>query len=160
MARRQFSTEVDDLEHAIRRRNVICSKRLLAALRLNHEVVIEPEPEPALEPEPLILELPDPAVFSGMNKIEQIKRIICKRYGISKEAIESNCRKKDIVMPRQIAMYLARKNTTYSFPEIGRRLGGRDHTTIIFAVRKIERMAGDDANFSSQLAEIQAEISV
>jgi chromosomal replication initiator protein len=49
-----------------------------------------------------------------------------------------------VVRPRQIAMYLAKTLTLRSLPEIGRRFGGRDHTTVLHAVRKIEGLVGND----------------
>lgn len=171
MGRIVSSTECDELERVIRKRNAVCSYRLLEALRLNHgDEGDEPEPEPREEPEPepqpepapepltpsTVTELP--IVMISRNKVEQIKRIICKRYGISKAEIESNTRKAKVVRPRQIGMFIARKYTTHSFPEIGRRFGGRDHTTILYACAKIEKLAAADASLASQIAEIRAEI--
>ena len=170
MGRPSIIVEVDQLERGMRNRNAICSSKLLAALQLNHGNGLipitepEPEPEPQPEPEPLapavIADLP--IVLIATNKVEQIKRIVCKRYGISKANIETNCRKKGLVRPRQIAMYLARQCRTpqYSLPEIGRRFGGRDHTTVLHACRKIEYLIARDAELASQVAEIRAEIPV
>ena len=56
-----------------------------------------------------------------------------------------------MVRPRQIAMYLAKSLTPRSLPEIGRRFGNRDHTTVLHAVRKIEEMAGADRAFADEI---------
>jgi chromosomal replication initiator protein len=56
-----------------------------------------------------------------------------------------------VVRPRQIAMYLAKALTLRSLPEIGRRFGGRDHTTVLHAVRKIETLAGSDSALAEEI---------
>ena len=56
-----------------------------------------------------------------------------------------------MVRPRQIAMYLAKTLTLRSLPEIGRRFGGRDHTTVLHAVRKIEGLVGSDTALSDEI---------
>lgn len=79
-------------------------------------------------------------------KIERIIRAVSTAYGLSKEDILSRRRTKNIVLPRQIAMYVAKQTTLHSLPEIGRRFGGRDHTTVLHAVRKIERLIPKDTD--------------
>jgi chromosomal replication initiator protein len=56
-----------------------------------------------------------------------------------------------VVRPRQIAMYLAKALTPRSLPEIGRRFGGRDHTTVLHAVRKIESLSGQDSGLAGEI---------
>jgi chromosomal replication initiator protein len=56
-----------------------------------------------------------------------------------------------IVRPRQVAMYLAKMMTPRSLPEIGRRFGGRDHTTVLHAVRKIEDQIGGDVKMAQEM---------
>ena len=70
-------------------------------------------------------------------RIEDIQRVVAKHYNVSRQELVSNRRTRVIVKPRQIAMYLSKTLTPRSFPEIGRRFGGRDHTTVLHAVRKI-----------------------
>lgn len=77
-------------------------------------------------------------------RIEDIQRIVARHYNVSRQELVSNRRTRVIVKPRQIAMYLAKTLTPRSFPEIGRRFGGRDHTTVLHAVRKIEDLIGED----------------
>jgi chromosomal replication initiator protein len=84
-------------------------------------------------------------------RIEEIQRIVARHYNVSKSELLSNRRTRTIVRPRQIAMYLAKALTPRSLPEIGRRFGGRDHTTVLHAVRKIEGTAETDQKLSQEL---------
>lgn len=68
---------------------------------------------------------------------QTIVKIICEFYGISLSELLKKSRKTFLVKPRQIAMYLLREDTKASFPDIGSRLGGKDHSTVIHAYRKI-----------------------
>jgi chromosomal replication initiator protein len=77
-------------------------------------------------------------------RIEDIQRVVARHYNVSKSDLLSSRRTRTIVRPRQIAMYLAKVLTPRSLPEIGRRFGGRDHTTVLHAVRKIEGMIEAD----------------
>jgi chromosomal replication initiator protein len=77
-------------------------------------------------------------------KIEDIQKLVASHYNVSRADILSSRRTANVVRPRQIAMYLAKLLTLRSLPEIGRRFGGRDHTTVLHAVRKIEELAGRD----------------
>lgn len=72
-------------------------------------------------------------------KIEDIQKLVANRYNVSRADILSERRTAAVVRPRQIAMYLSKSLTLRSLPEIGRRFGGRDHTTVLHAVRKIEQ---------------------
>ena len=84
-------------------------------------------------------------------RIEDIQRIVARHYNVSKQELVSNRRTRVIVKPRQIAMYLSKTLTPRSFPEIGRRFGGRDHTTVLHAVRKIEGLISKDTKLSHEL---------
>ncbi|MEQ1941356.1 chromosomal replication initiator protein DnaA [Mesorhizobium sp. VNQ89] len=84
-------------------------------------------------------------------RIEDIQRIVARHYNVSKTELLSNRRTRTIVKPRQIAMYLAKVMTPRSLPEIGRRFGGRDHTTVLHAVRKIEDLSGNDNTLAQEL---------
>ena len=77
-------------------------------------------------------------------RIEDIQRVVARHYNVSKADLLSARRTRTIVRPRQVAMYLAKVLTPRSLPEIGRRFGGRDHTTVLHAVRKIEGLVGND----------------
>ncbi|MBW3097630.1 chromosomal replication initiator protein DnaA [Pseudohoeflea sp. DP4N28-3] len=84
-------------------------------------------------------------------RIEDIQRAVSRHYNVSKQELISNRRTRVIVKPRQIAMYLAKTMTPRSFPEIGRRFGGRDHTTVLHAVRKIEDLIGSDTKLGHEI---------
>lgn len=77
-------------------------------------------------------------------KIEDIQKLVASRYNVSRSDILSERRTAAVVKPRQIAMYLSKVLTLRSLPEIGRRFGGRDHTTVLHAVRKIDKLLGED----------------
>ncbi|MCY1364946.1 Chromosomal replication initiator protein DnaA [compost metagenome] len=76
---------------------------------------------------------------------------MARHYNVSKQDLLSNRRTRTIVKPRQVAMYLAKMLTPRSLPEIGRRFGGRDHTTVLHAVRKIEDLVGADGKLAQEL---------
>ncbi|WP_328591735.1 chromosomal replication initiator protein DnaA [Pararhizobium mangrovi] len=84
-------------------------------------------------------------------RIEDIQRVVSRHYNVSRQELTSNRRTRVIVKPRQIAMYLSKTLTPRSFPEIGRRFGGRDHTTVLHAVRKIEGLIGEDTKLAHEL---------
>jgi len=84
-------------------------------------------------------------------KIEDIQKLVASRYNVSRSDILSERRTAAVVRPRQIAMYLAKVLTLRSLPEIGRRFGGRDHTTVLHAVRKIEKQIGEDTGLNEEV---------
>ncbi len=84
-------------------------------------------------------------------RIEDIQRIVARHYNVSKTELLSNRRTRTIVKPRQVAMYLSKVLTPRSLPEIGRRFGGRDHTTVLHAVRKIEGLTGNDNTLAQEI---------
>jgi chromosomal replication initiator protein len=84
-------------------------------------------------------------------RIEDIQRVVARHYNVSKADLLSSRRTRTIVRPRQIAMYLAKVLTPRSLPEIGRRFGGRDHTTVLHAVRKIEGMIEGDKTLAEEI---------
>jgi chromosomal replication initiator protein len=91
-------------------------------------------------------------------KIEEIQRIVARRYNVSRGDLISARRTAIVVRPRQIAMYLAKTLTLRSLPEIGRRFGGRDHTTVLHAVRKIEALVGNDGALAEEIETIKREL--
>ncbi len=77
--------------------------------------------------------------------VDEIQRAVAEYYNLRLSELLSARRSRNIARPRQVAMYLAKQLTERSLPEIGRRFGGRDHTTVIHAVRKIEELRQQDA---------------
>ena len=84
-------------------------------------------------------------------RIEDIQRAVSRHYNVSRTELLSNRRTRAIVRPRQIAMYLAKMLTLRSLPEIGRRFGGRDHTTVLHAVKKIEGLSDTDEKLAREI---------
>jgi len=87
--------------------------------------------------------------------IETIQRVVCERYSVRLADLLSKKRSRNIAFPRQIAMYLARKLTASSFPAIGERFGGRDHSTVIHATSTIDRRLKNDDRLRSDLEELE-----
>lgn len=90
--------------------------------------------------------------------IDKIIEYVCKIYNMQYDDIIGKKRPKNIAMARQVAMYLCRKITDASLPKIGQAFGGRDHTTVIHAYEKIEKMRKEDKSFESQLQQYEEKI--
>jgi chromosomal replication initiator protein len=84
-------------------------------------------------------------------RIDDILRTVSKHYGVNRGDLLSGRRNRSIVRPRQIGMYLAKLLTSRSLPEIGRRFGNRDHTTVLHAIRKIEQLMSDDTQLREEI---------
>lgn len=143
----------------IRQKNEICSTRFLERLVKYHGEVEEEQAEEEAAPEPEPEPLPLPANFPTLHKVEVIKRAVCKQFKLPISAIESATRKANVVRPRQIAMYLVRKHSNHSYAEIGRRLGGRDHTTILHAFNKIGHLRSMSPQLDADLSALEAQIA-
>lgn len=87
--------------------------------------------------------------------IQEIQREVCRYYRVTRVDLLSERRTMSIVRPRQIAMYLAKTITLRSLPEIGRRFGGRDHTTVLHSVRKITALRMSNESLDAELAELE-----
>jgi chromosomal replication initiator protein len=92
-------------------------------------------------------------------KIEDILKIISRHFGVSRGDILSQRRHRSVVWPRQIGMYLAKQLTSRSLPEIGRRFGNRDHTTVLHAIRKIEGEIDGNARLKDEIEELKKQLS-
>ncbi|MEM7566528.1 MAG: helix-turn-helix domain-containing protein, partial [Pseudomonadota bacterium] len=88
-------------------------------------------------------------------KIEDIQKTVAKHFNVSRADLLSARRTRTVVRPRQIAMYLAKQLTPRSLPEIGRRFGGRDHTTVLHAVRKVESLMKDDTMIADDVTTLK-----
>ncbi|ORE94434.1 chromosomal replication initiator protein DnaA [Acuticoccus yangtzensis] len=88
---------------------------------------------------------------SKKPKIEDIQRVTSQHFNVSRQDLVSARRTKVIVRPRQIAMYLSKTLTPRSLPEIGRRFGNRDHTTVLHAVRKVEELIQKDQQMAEDI---------
>ncbi len=83
--------------------------------------------------------------------IEEIQKKVAEHYNIRLSDMHSARRARAVARPRQVAMYLSKHLTTRSLPEIGRKFGGRDHTTVMHAVRKVEELRGADPTFAEDV---------
>ena len=87
--------------------------------------------------------------------IDEIQRRVAEHFNIKMAEMTSNRRARIVARPRQVAMYLAKQLTQRSLPEIGRKFGGRDHTTVMHAVRKIEELTRSDRAFAEDVDVLQ-----
>jgi chromosomal replication initiator protein len=83
--------------------------------------------------------------------IDEIQTKVSEHYRIRKAEMTSARRAREVARPRQVAMYLSKQLTPRSLPEIGRRFGGRDHTTVIHAVRRIEQLRAEDNELDNDI---------
>lgn len=90
--------------------------------------------------------------------IPAIQQVVCKYYDITLAEMKGKKRVKNIVMPRQIAMYLSREMTTSSLPKIGKEFGGKDHTTVIHAHEKIEKKIDEEQEFKSEINDLKKQL--
>ena len=88
-------------------------------------------------------------------KVEDILRVVSRHYGVSRGDLLSERRHRSVVWPRQIGMYLAKQLTARSLPEIGRRFGGRDHTTVLHAIRKIDKLLKGNIQLKDELDDLK-----
>jgi len=86
--------------------------------------------------------------------IEDIQKKVASYFNINIREMSSSKRSKNIAYPRQVAMYATKELTTMSLPEIGRNFGGRDHTTVLHAVRKIKKMRDESDDFNEEMNRI------
>jgi len=177
MGRPLAKSDCADFENHSHRRNVVCSRNLLEALCTVHapsaldSLPALPEDVEPVEPprnsEPdwwhsmwfgdlVTAQRPK---REGPPTISFIQEIVARSFGLTKIDLISQRRTQDIALPRQIAMYLAKTLTARSYPEIGRRTGGRDHTTVIHSVQKISARCVSDPEFAGKINALKAEIN-
>lgn len=158
-------------EHEIHAQNVRACSALLKRLFEFHPVATPPEPvvviaepvkvEPQFLPPPVdpkwikfIEEIPGPRDPS----VKEIKLCVCQHFQVSPRDLESPRRLHKFVVPRQVAFYLARKLTSRSYPDIGRKFGGRDHTTILHGSKVVERRMEADAQFAATVRALEEQL--
>jgi chromosomal replication initiator protein len=88
---------------------------------------------------------------SAIVTVEKIQKIVCHKFNINLSQLKSKNNSPKVAFPRQIAMYLSKTLTKTSLPEIGKKFGGKHHTTVIHSVRKIEKMHNEDPEFNREL---------
>lgn len=175
MGRPLLRSDCADTETVVRAKAAQSCNNLLSALREHHgcvveqiEIVHEVGPSPPLRDrlppvQPISLdeafrrawqfvEGPKPIIA---GKVELIQRAVLTFYPFTMADLKSVRRTAAVVRARQIAMYLVKDMTSRSLPEIGRQFGGRDHTTVLHAHRKISGMVKNDLVFAAHVSAIR-----
>ncbi|HWU24572.1 MAG TPA: chromosomal replication initiator protein DnaA [Candidatus Paceibacterota bacterium] len=96
--------------------------------------------------------------FTRPSKNFSVKNVVSKVaefYGIEEESIYEKTRRREVVRPRQVIMYILREDFSVSYPTIGSKLGGRDHTTVIHSCEKVKREIVDDAELAKEIQDIR-----
>ena len=92
--------------------------------------------------------------------VEGIQKTICDYFNLKLGDLKAKRRTKNIALPRQVAMYLARKHTATSFPAIGSKFGGRDHSTVIHAAKTIEKKLKEDPQMQATIDKLEKSLSI
>jgi chromosomal replication initiator protein len=132
-------------------------KLLLYASLKNREVTIDLARE-ALSDK---IRQADEASFGqpATPSIDRVQEVVARRWGVTPEGLRSKARTKTLTVPRQIAMYLARDMLGMQLVEIGQAFGGRDHSTVIHSVDKVERQMMRDRTFKERVELARQELS-
>lgn len=106
----------------------------------------------------LVTYVGDSRAFKSRPSIADVQLGVCNQFNVHLIDLLSTRRTADVVGPRQISMFLSKKMTLRSLPEVGRRHGGRDHTTVLHAVKKIARKIEKDEALAAVLSELETKI--
>jgi chromosomal replication initiator protein len=88
--------------------------------------------------------------------IKDVIKLISNFYNIEEESVYDKTRKKEVVKPRQVIMYILREDFNISFPSIGEKMGGRDHTTVIHSCDKVKEDLKTDSSLMEEISQIRA----
>ncbi|MDD2770470.1 MAG: helix-turn-helix domain-containing protein, partial [Methylococcus sp.] len=94
------------------------------------------------------------ALQDRMINVENIQKTVAEYFKIRQADLLSNKRTRSLTRPRQIAMALSKELTSHSLPEIGQMFGGRDHTTVLHACRKVQELKESDARFMEDFSNL------
>jgi chromosomal replication initiator protein len=131
-------------------------KLLLFASLKNREVTIELAREALADK---IRQGEETASRPATPSIDRVQEVVARRWGVTPEGLRSKARTKTLTIPRQIAMYLARDMLGMQLVEIGQAFGGRDHSTVIHSVDKVERQMMRDRTFKERIEMARQELS-
>jgi chromosomal replication initiator protein len=92
-----------------------------------------------------------PRVPASLPSIDRVQEVVARRWGVTPEGLRSKARIKTLTVPRQIAMFLARELLQMQLVEIGQAFGGRDHSTVIHSVDKVQRQMARDRTFRERV---------
>jgi chromosomal replication initiator protein len=144
----QTLTKADLIEHYTNVRQRMAIRQLQGYVNMQailHEKKEPPKREPK---EPVKLQVPE---YVGYPRVEMIKKMICSYYDITWNELTSPRRNNRLVHARQVAYYIIKNHTTLSYPQIGRKFGGRDHTTILHGFNKIKNQILKDADLNAEV---------
>jgi chromosomal replication initiator protein len=132
-------------------------KLLLFASLKNREITIELAREALADK----IRQGEESAFPGpaTPSIDRVQEVVARRWGVTPEGLRSKARTKTLTIPRQVAMYLARNLLGMQLVEIGRAFGGRDHSTVIHSVDKVERQMVRDRTFKERIEMARQELS-
>lgn len=99
-----------------------------------------------------------PGIKRTPPSVETIYKIVAKHYGYNIDNIKNSELRRDIALMRHTAMYFARKLTSDSYQAIGKQIGKKDHTTCVYAVRKVENLMSVDRKFNQDIRLIEQKI--
>ncbi len=118
-----------------------------------------------LENRPLTIELAQRALgrsylaaHQRVVRIDDIAEVVTEHFGVRVSDLKSMSRSQSVVQPRHVSMFLARQHTSLSLEEVGRYFGGRDHSTVLYGVEKMEKRRRVDGDFASLIAELTRRI--
>ncbi len=92
--------------------------------------------------------------------IESIQRLVSRRFGIEEEALRAKTRRQEVVIARQVAMFLCKELTNHSLKSIGLHFGGRDHSTVIYAVQTIQEDMKRDPSIEKKIEELRRQLEM
>ncbi len=92
---------------------------------------------------------------TGEITVERIQKVVCDHFKLKTSDLLSRKRNKSIVVPRQIAMYLSRKLTSHSLPDLGSRFGGKDHTSVLHSIKKVEKLLKENENLKKLIENLE-----
>jgi len=157
----RLSTELEVLSGpGLRRRRLMDAQRLVRKLKLIerwHRVYCEAR-KLLVAKFPHMSTVPPPG--GHRPRISEVCAAVSRHYGIPLTEMLSMRRTAPVVKARQVAMYIAAVHTLRSLPEIGRRMAGKDHTTVLHAKRKIARLIADDLELASDVRVICAALKI
>lgn len=156
----EFNSTADLLRHyaEVRKRTDPRPPKCVFPIR---DLTPEPDPVPVTVIEPMPIPPPPVQVLLPPGNAFMMARIrlaVCRDYNVTREEFMSVRRTSRFALARHIAWYLASKLTTLSLPKIGVICGGRDHTTVLYGIRRIKRLMESDPVLAVQLAELEQEL--
>jgi hypothetical protein len=114
---------------------------------------------PAMPPEPPAPPSPPPPKSFKRQKLTQVIDAVSRAFEVPIDIMLSHRRHKSIIIPRQVAMFLAYEMTGLSLPQIGRSIGGRNHTTLMYGCNKVRQLLQSDPDFALRLESLRAELT-